>query len=188
MLMRELEYAIHADQHNWKYAWFGEHHALTEYSHMSAPEVLMGYLAAPTERIHLCSGIISFPHREGAPGALRRAGGDARPHHGGRYELGTGRGAGSHEIATFNGLDRRRRPSRCGTRSSTRSRACGSSATTRSRASTSACPTPHNILPKPYGKGHPPIWVACGNPATFAKAGVDGHRRHRLQLRAGRTA
>ncbi|MCQ3815037.1 MAG: hypothetical protein KTU85_11570 [Acidimicrobiia bacterium] len=25
-------------------------------------------------------------------------------------------------------------------------------------------PKPHNILPKPYGKGHPPIWVACGNP------------------------
>ena len=35
-------------------------------------------------------------------------------------------------------------------------------------------PTPHNILPKPYGKGHPPIWVACGNPATFAKAGGHG--------------
>ena len=24
------------------------------------------------------------------------------------------------------------------------------------------------------GKGHPPIWVACGNPATFAKAGSMG--------------
>ncbi|MDH5239083.1 MAG: LLM class flavin-dependent oxidoreductase, partial [Acidimicrobiia bacterium] len=35
-------------------------------------------------------------------------------------------------------------------------------------------PTPHNILPKPYGKGHPPMWVACGNPATFAKAGAHG--------------
>jgi alkanesulfonate monooxygenase SsuD/methylene tetrahydromethanopterin reductase-like flavin-dependent oxidoreductase (luciferase family) len=35
-------------------------------------------------------------------------------------------------------------------------------------------PTPHNILPKPYGKGHPPMWVACGNPATFAKAGGHG--------------
>jgi alkanesulfonate monooxygenase SsuD/methylene tetrahydromethanopterin reductase-like flavin-dependent oxidoreductase (luciferase family) len=34
--------------------------------------------------------------------------------------------------------------------------------------------TPHNILPKPYGKGHPPIWVACGNPGTFAKAGELG--------------
>ena len=35
-------------------------------------------------------------------------------------------------------------------------------------------PNPHNILPKPYGKGHPPIWVACGNPPTFAKAGELG--------------
>ena len=28
-LMRETEYTILADKHNWKYAWFGEHHALT---------------------------------------------------------------------------------------------------------------------------------------------------------------
>ena len=35
-------------------------------------------------------------------------------------------------------------------------------------------PTPHNILPKPYGKGHPPIWVACGNPPTFKTAGEMG--------------
>ena len=35
-------------------------------------------------------------------------------------------------------------------------------------------PTPHNVLPKPFGKGHPPIWVACGNPPTFAKAGELG--------------
>jgi alkanesulfonate monooxygenase SsuD/methylene tetrahydromethanopterin reductase-like flavin-dependent oxidoreductase (luciferase family) len=35
-------------------------------------------------------------------------------------------------------------------------------------------PTPHNVLPKPYGKGHPPIWVACGNPPTFTKAGELG--------------
>ena len=35
-------------------------------------------------------------------------------------------------------------------------------------------PTPHNILPKPYGPGHPPIWVACGNPTTFTQAGEMG--------------
>ena len=35
-------------------------------------------------------------------------------------------------------------------------------------------PTPHNVLPKPYGKGHPPIWVACGNPPTFSRAGELG--------------
>ena len=57
MLMRELEYGIVADKYNWKYAWLGEHHALTEYSHLSAPEVLMGYLARATERIHVGTGI-----------------------------------------------------------------------------------------------------------------------------------
>ena len=45
MIMREMSYAIHADKFNWKYAWLGEHHALTEYSHMSAPEVLIGWIA-----------------------------------------------------------------------------------------------------------------------------------------------
>ncbi|MCF2531080.1 LLM class flavin-dependent oxidoreductase, partial [Yinghuangia soli] len=35
-------------------------------------------------------------------------------------------------------------------------------------------PTPHNILPKPYGHSHPPIWMACGNPGSFAKAGSLG--------------
>jgi alkanesulfonate monooxygenase SsuD/methylene tetrahydromethanopterin reductase-like flavin-dependent oxidoreductase (luciferase family) len=35
-------------------------------------------------------------------------------------------------------------------------------------------PTPHNVLPKPYADSHPPIWVACGNPPTFAKAGTLG--------------
>ena len=32
---------------------------------------------------------------------------------------------------------------------------------------TFSVPTPHNILPKPYG-GAIPMWVACGNPATCA--------------------
>jgi hypothetical protein len=31
-LMREAAYVVHADKHHWKYAWFGEHHSLTEYS------------------------------------------------------------------------------------------------------------------------------------------------------------
>jgi alkanesulfonate monooxygenase SsuD/methylene tetrahydromethanopterin reductase-like flavin-dependent oxidoreductase (luciferase family) len=35
-------------------------------------------------------------------------------------------------------------------------------------------PYPHNILPKPYGQGHPALWVACGNPPTFGRAGELG--------------
>jgi alkanesulfonate monooxygenase SsuD/methylene tetrahydromethanopterin reductase-like flavin-dependent oxidoreductase (luciferase family) len=33
---------------------------------------------------------------------------------------------------------------------------------------------PRNVLPKPYSDPHPPMWVACGSPATFKKAGELG--------------
>src|SRR5206468_4399588 len=31
-----------------------------------------------------------------------------------------------------------------------------------------------NVLPKPYTKPHPPMWVAAGSPSTFEKAGRMG--------------
>jgi alkanesulfonate monooxygenase SsuD/methylene tetrahydromethanopterin reductase-like flavin-dependent oxidoreductase (luciferase family) len=173
MLTREIEYTIKADRHNWKYAWFGEHHALTEYSHMSAPEVVMGYIAAKTERIHLSSGINSLSPRKEHP--VRYAERAAMLDHvtGHRYEWGTGRGAGSHEVAAFNILDT----------NSTKSewdevvREIPRMWEQRDYSFEGrhfTVPYPHNVLPKPYGKGHPPIWVAAGNPPTFAKAGSMG--------------
>ena len=94
--------AIVADKHNWKYASFGERHALTEYSHLSAPEVLMGYIAGQTDYIHLCSGINSLSPRKEHP--VRYAERAATLDHitDRRFEWGTGRGAGSHEMAAFN--------------------------------------------------------------------------------------
>ena len=66
-LMREIELAIHADRHNWKYVWFGEHHALTEYSHLSAPEVVIGYVAHATEQIHMGTAIMNISPRVNHP-------------------------------------------------------------------------------------------------------------------------
>ena len=87
--------------YNWKYAWFGEHHALTEYSHMSAPECVIPYVAAKTERIHLGSAIMNLSPPVNQP--TRNAERVAMLDHvtGGRYEWGTGRGAGEHEMQTF---------------------------------------------------------------------------------------
>ena len=48
---------------------------------MSAPEVVIGYIAAKTEHIHLGSAIINLSPPQGAPGAQRRARRDARPLH-----------------------------------------------------------------------------------------------------------
>ncbi len=173
MLMRELEYAVASDQHNWKYAWFGEHHALTEYSHMSAPYGPMGYVAAKTERIHVGSAITSFPTAKIHPARIAERAAMMDHITGNRFEFGTGRGAGSHEVATFNGTQL----------SETKSMwdeviheipRMWEQKDYEHHGEHFTVPTPHNILPKPYGKGHPPIWVACGNPATFAKAGAHG--------------
>ena len=173
MLMRELGYAIHADKFNWKYVWFGEHHALTEYSHMSAPEVAMGYVAARTERIHVGSAIMNLSPRVNHP--VRNAERAAMLDHvtDNRYEWGTGRGAGSHEIGSFNILDK----------DSTKAEweeviyeipRMWEQVDYTFEGDHFTVGTPHNILPKPNGPGHPPIWVACGNPPTFAKAGELG--------------
>jgi len=172
-IMREIEYAIHGDSHNWKYAWFGEHHGLTEYSHMSAPEVVMPYVAHSTQRIHVGSAIMNLSPRVNHP--VRNAERVAMLDHvtSNRYEWGTGRGAGSHEIATFNILDS----------NSTKAEweeviqqipRMWEQKDYQFAGDHFTVPTPHNILPKPYGQGHPPIWVACGNPPTFSRAGELG--------------
>lgn len=173
MLKRELEYVVHADGHNWKYAWLGEHHGLTEYSHMSAPEVAFGYLAAKTDRIHIGSAIMNLSPVVNHP--VRNAERVAMLDHllEGRYEWGTGRGAGSHEVASF------------GISDGSVTKAMWDEAAPEIlrmfeqkdytfQGEFFHVDTPHNILPKPYGKGHPPMWVACGNPKTFAKAGELG--------------
>lgn len=173
MLLQEAEYAVVADRYNWKYAWFGEHHSLVEYSHMSAPEVIMGYVAARTERIHLCTGINSLSPRKEHP--VRYAERAAMLDHitNNRFEWGTGRGAGSHEMASFNILDK----------NSTKAEweeviheipRMWEQRDYQFSGEHFTVPTPHNVLPKPYGVGHPPIWVACGNPPTFARAGELG--------------
>jgi len=56
-----------ADRHAWKYVWTAEHHTLTEYSHLAASDVWMGYLAHATERIHLGAGIFNLSPRVNHP-------------------------------------------------------------------------------------------------------------------------
>jgi alkanesulfonate monooxygenase SsuD/methylene tetrahydromethanopterin reductase-like flavin-dependent oxidoreductase (luciferase family) len=140
---------------------------------MSAPEVVMGYVAARTERIHLSSGINSLSPRKEHP--VRYAERAAMLDHitEGRYEWGTGRGAGSHEMASFDimDIDTTKAEWDVVVREVVR---MWNQLDYTFHGDFFTVPTPHNVLPKPYGSSHPPIWVACGNPATFSKAGSLG--------------
>src|SRR5205809_688909 len=171
-LLREVELAEAGDRHGFKYVWSVEHHFLEEYSHLSASEIVLPFIAARTRRIHVGSGIINVtpPVNHPARVAERVAMLDHLSE--GRFEFGTGRGSSSTEQAGFGITDPEITKDmydeaiaefkymwRDGTYSHD-----GEFFTLPER----------NVLPKPYVKPHPPMWVAAGNPGTFEKAGKMG--------------
>src|SRR5207244_12930837 len=72
-----------------------------EYSNMSAKKVVMGYLASWTAWIHLGSGIFNPLPQVNHPAKVAEKVAMLDDLSGGRFEFGTGRGAGSHEILGF---------------------------------------------------------------------------------------
>ena len=120
-LMRDIELVQAADKAGFKYVWVTEHHFLDEYSHLSANEVFLGYLAHSTERIHLGSGIFNPLPQVNHPAKVAEKVAMIDHLSGGRMEFGTGRGAGSHEILGFRSCAMSRR---CRSRAIARSSCC----------------------------------------------------------------
>jgi alkanesulfonate monooxygenase SsuD/methylene tetrahydromethanopterin reductase-like flavin-dependent oxidoreductase (luciferase family) len=174
-LMGEVDLIQRADRTGWKYAWVTEHHFLTEYSHLSASDVYLGYCAALTERIHLGSGIFSFNPAKDHPARIAERVAMLDHMSEGRFEFGTGRGAGTREVTGFD------------IESTDATRAVWDEVireipkmwrdeeyaydgtSFRIPHPAPGIPT-RDILPKPWKKPHPPMWVAAGNPPTFEKA------------------
>jgi alkanesulfonate monooxygenase SsuD/methylene tetrahydromethanopterin reductase-like flavin-dependent oxidoreductase (luciferase family) len=168
-IMDEVAIVQAADRVGFKYTWATEHHFLTEYSHLSANEVFLGYLAAATEQIHLGSGIFNItpPVNHPARVAERVALLDHLSE--GRFEFGMGRGSSTTEQKGF------------GIPEPDVTRAMFDEVVGEFRKMWSAQEYPgfegeffsmpaRNVLPKPYSRPHPPMWVAAGNPSTFEKA------------------
>ena len=168
-IMDEVAIVQAADRVGFKYTWATEHHFLTEYSHLSANEVFLGYLAAATRRIHLGSGIFNVtpPVNHPARVAERVAMLDHLSE--GRFEFGMGRGSSTTEQKGFGITDP----------DLTRDMFDEVVGEFRKMWRAEEYPgfdgkffsmPPRNVLPKPYSTPHPPMWVAAGNPSTFEKA------------------
>ncbi len=169
LLQNSLTQIEVADQIGFDYAWCVEHHFLEEYSHCSAPEVFLGAASQRTERIRLGHGIIQLttnqPHRV----AERVATLDLLSN--GRVEFGMGEGAGPAELHPFNIRVRDKRD-----RWEEAVKAIIPMFTNESwefHGEYYDFPA-RNVVPKPYQKPHPPLWVACSNIQTIAKAGEWG--------------
>ncbi|MDQ1519773.1 MAG: hypothetical protein QOI55_846 [Actinomycetota bacterium] len=171
-IMSELRLCEVGDQHNWKYAWFTEHHFLTEYSHISANEILMPYLAGRTERIHAGSGIINITPPVNHPARVAERVAMLDHVSGGRFEFGTGRGSSSTEQRGF-GIEDPELTKEMFDEAIAEFRKMWRDDTYSFDGKFFSLPE-RNVLPKPYVKPHPPMWVAAGNPGTFEKAAQMG--------------
>ena len=171
-LMSEVDLAVVGDRSNWKYSWWTEHHFLWEYSHISANETIMPFVAAKTNRMHIGSGIINItpPVNHPARVAERVAMLDHLSE--GRFEFGTGRGSSTTEQAGF-GITDPELTKDMFDEAISEFKKMWRDGTYSHDGEFFSLPE-RNVLPKPYVKPHPPMWVAAGNPGTFEKAGKMG--------------
>ena len=163
-----IEQCILADEMGFDTVWFVEHHFLTTFSGSPCPEVIFGALSRLTKNIRLGFGVVILPYHHPVRVAERIAMVDQLSH--GRVDFGTGRSAPYEQMGM--GIDPRN---------------------TREmwEESLSMIPKiwesdyfewdgkfwkvpPRQVLPKPFQKPHPPIWVAALQPATYELAAQKG--------------
>lgn len=171
-MRREVELVQEADRCGFKYVWLTEHHFLEEYSHLSASEIFIPWLGALTKRIHIGSGIWNLNPEVNHPARVAERAAMLDHLMDRRFEFGTGRGAGSHEIGGF------------GISDTSATKAVWEEVipefrkmweqTTYSHQGAAFSMPPVNVLPKPYQPGHPPMWVAAGNVSTYERAARHG--------------
>ncbi|MBW8702730.1 Alkanal monooxygenase alpha chain [Streptomyces sp. MBT84] len=173
--MEETEYVIQADKSGFKYAWASEHHFLEEYSHLSANDVFLGYLAHATERIHLGSGIFNPLAQVNHPVKVAEKVAMLDHLSGNRFEFGSGRGAGSHEILGFlPGITDMNHTKEIWEETIAEFPKMWLQEEYPGFRGKHWRLPPRKVLPKPYGKSHPAMWYAAGSPPSYAMAARKG--------------
>ena len=169
LLQQSLAQIELADRLSYDFAWEVEHHFLEEYSHSSAPEVFLAAASQRTQRIRLAHGIVQLTTNHPARVAERVSTLDLLSH--GRVELGLGEGSSITELHPFG---RRFRDKRAVWEDAVRA------LIPMFRSEPCEYHGEHfdfplrNVLPKPFQKPHPPLWVACSQIETIAMAGRRG--------------
>src|SRR5438067_7028876 len=160
-----------ADELGFDYVWAVEHHFLEEYSHCSAPDLFLTACAMQTKRIRVGHGIVACVPEYQSPIRVAERAAVLDILSGGRVELGTGRSATWTELGGFRANPDETKKTwdefvHCLPKMWTQERFAyeGRVWSMPSRA----------IIPKPYQKPHPPMWVAVTSPGTEIDAADRG--------------
>jgi len=163
-----LEQCVFAEQMGFDSLWFVEHHFLTGFSASPCPEVIFGALSQITKRIRIGFGVAILPYAHPVRIAERAAMVDQLTD--GRVEFGTGRSNAYEQTGL--GVDPR---------------------DSRDMWEESVTMIPQiwqsdefswegkfwnvpkrRVLPKPFQKPHPAMWLACTQPSSYELAAQKG--------------
>ena len=153
-----------ADKLGFDYVFQVEHHFLEEYSHSSAPEMMMAALSQRTKNIRLGHGIVLMPPGYNHPARIAERISSLDILSNGRVEFGTGDSASEMELGGFNverGLKKSmwEEATREVVKMMTQTPYEGFEGEFFSMPS-------RNVIPKPVQKPHPPLWVASSRRET----------------------
>jgi alkanesulfonate monooxygenase SsuD/methylene tetrahydromethanopterin reductase-like flavin-dependent oxidoreductase (luciferase family) len=153
-----------ADKLGFDYVFEVEHHFLEEYSHSSAPELMMAALSQRTKNIRLGHGIVLTPPGYNHPARVAERISALDLLSGGRVEFGTGESSSEIELGGF-GVDRGLKKSMW--EEATREIANMMVQTPYQGFEGEYFSMPsRNVIPKPIQQPHPPMWVAASRRET----------------------
>jgi hypothetical protein len=101
VLRESVEQAVYAEQMGFDRVWAVEHHALTWFAHMSAPEIFLSWVAARTSTIRVGHAVVCIPFNYNHPIRVAERIATLDILSGGRVDLGVGRGATFQEMGAF---------------------------------------------------------------------------------------
>src|SRR4051812_19057470 len=155
--MNALEQVRLADELGFHSVWAVEHHFLEEYAHCSAPELFLTACAMQTKNIRVGHGIVICVPQFNHPIRIAERAAVLDILSGGRLEFGTGGSAARPELGVF-GADPDVRKKRWDEFVNTIPQMWMNE---RLGYEGGFFPLPTRpVLPKPYQKPHPPLWVA----------------------------
>lgn len=163
-----LEQARLADELGYHCIWEVEHHGLYEYSHSSAPEVFLSFVAAQTKRVRIGHGCTLLPHRYNHPIRVAERVATLDILSGGRVNWGTAKSGTRVEQEAFE-VDKATIQDQWREAVEMIPQMWNSDAYSYKGRFYDIPPT--YVVPKPLQKPHPPMFAACSRPEQAAAVG-----------------
>jgi alkanesulfonate monooxygenase SsuD/methylene tetrahydromethanopterin reductase-like flavin-dependent oxidoreductase (luciferase family) len=166
-----LEQAVLADALGYHCVWEVEHHGLYEYSHSSAPEIFLSFVAARTKRIRIGHGVTLLPYRYNHPIRIAERIATLDILSEGRVNWGSGKSSSLVEQHAFEN-DVKLLHEQWQEAVEIIPKMWSSDVFSHDGRFFHIPPT--QVIPKPVQQPHPPMFAACSRPDTAAHVGRMG--------------